>query len=194
MEYDSFHKPNKGSFKVQSINYINKYYAYNCLGEFDSARHIILSSPPPEIVKSQVYAAMYNINAAHQDIVDGNYEKARQKLEYARNLKIPKNSRKAFADAIDGNEATILRKQGHLEESRKLYNTLLQKAKHKIRILGCTYALGLIDIEEQKYDEARTALTKVAEEGNKLYIASQARQTLESCPYFDSWKKVKRDG
>ena len=180
MEHDSFHKPNTGSLKIQSLNYLNKYSAYTYLGEFDFARQIILSSPPPEIVKSQLYAALYNINAAHQDIIDGDYEKARQRLEYVRNMKMPKNIRMTYAFAIDGNEAAILRKQGHLEESRKLYSSVLQRAVHKIYILNCTYALGLIDIEEQKYDEARTAFTKVAEEGNKLYIASQAKQALLS--------------
>jgi len=177
-EYDRFYKTNAGSLRTQSINYINKYYAYICLGAFDIARQIILSSPSPEIVGSKTYTALYFTNAAHQHTIDGDYEKARLKLDYVRNLKMMKNIKTNCAIAIDGNESTILRKQGHLPESRKLLNDLLQRVTHKSHILECTFALALIDDEEQKYDAARIAFTKVAEEGNKLYIASQAKQML----------------
>lgn len=179
VEYDRFYKITANSINSHPTHYVNRYSAFTSLGKYDEARQIIESVPAPNIVKNQIYDALYYVNSANLHIFSGNFEEARQKLDCVRNMKIPKKHQSVFMNSVDGNEAEMLRKQGRLRESRKLFNELLQRETHKKSILNCVFALGLIDIEEQKYDEAKMAFKKVMEEGNKLYIVTLAKQELE---------------
>jgi len=178
-EYDSFYLIKKSDINRRPGNILNRYAALVNLGKYDEAHLAIESIPTPEKVKGKQYALLYYINAAHQDIFDGKFEEAREKLDIAMNIEMPEKYRDIYLTAIKRNEATILRKQGYLTESRKLYNELLQREPNRMNIVNYIFALGLIDVKEQKYDDAKSAFEKVIAEGNKLYTVTLAKQELE---------------
>ena len=183
-EYDSFYNINR------SFDRINRYSAVINLGKYDEARQIIESAPPPETEKSKNYALLYYINAANLNIFDGKFEEAQQKLDYVKNLELPPKDKSFSINAIDGNEVELLRRQGHLVESRRLLNELLQRKIPKISVLSCVFALGLISVEEQKYDEAKAAFRKVIDEGNKLYKVTLAKQELDKIQYLEDGRST----
>ena len=177
-EYDSFYKISDKSMNKHPIYFVNRYSGLIYSGRYTEARQTMENAPAPELVNKQAYYPIYYVNAAHQNILDGNYDDARQKLDYIRNLKLPKKHQSIFINAIDGNEAEILRKQGHLPESRALLNEVLSRKIYKLNRLVCIFALGLIDVDEQKYNDARTAFSYVIAEGNKLNLVVLAKQEV----------------
>jgi tetratricopeptide (TPR) repeat protein len=178
-EYDCFYKVKAETMNKSPVHYINRYAALTALGRYDEARQIIWSAPTPEIVNKPYYYFLYYINSAHLDINDGNIIMAQQKLDYVKTLKISPKYQSIVENAIDGNIAEILRKQGYLTESRMLLIEILQREISKINMLNCIFDLGLIDVYEQRYNEAIAAFSRVINEGNKLYLVTLARQELE---------------
>jgi len=177
-EHDCFHI-GSGKRKGHPIHHANRYAAFVNMGRFDEARIIMETLPSPESIKKPFYDALYYVNSAHLSIIDGNYEEARKKLAYVRNIKLPKKIQSILINCADANEAEILRKQGYLTESRRIFNDVMLRETQKYHLLAIVFYLGLIDIEEQAYDEAEKAFKRVIQEGNKLYIVTLAKQELK---------------
>lgn len=65
------------------------------------------------------------------------------------------------------------------DESREQFNKMLNQKLSKRTCLEITYCLAQIDEEEGNKEAAREKYQKVASEGNKLWIATQAKSKVE---------------
>lgn len=157
-----------------------RFNAFSAMGSHDQAKSMLdLINCESEL---NYVKALYYINLACFYLNTDNFEEAKKCYSYLTALELDEIWTLITEPIIKAVVAGIKFQEGNLKESREIFNGLLrtqQIMSSKAFYLNCIFDLALIDIAEQKADDARIGLEKVIQEGNKLHIVTLAKQELE---------------
>lgn len=178
-EYDKYYGLSSDS-KLTPYHALNKSAGFLSQGNLnrtvDSLNHI-----EPSNLKGQLgFLIPYYINSCCVALEQNNLKIAECYLGLAEELaaKLKGKTLRVLNESIRACRAEILRINGELSESKKIFTELLQSKPVKLNRLSCLYNLGLIEFELNNRDIAKQYFDEVIRDGNKLYTVSLAKQKL----------------
>jgi len=163
--------------KIKFISDINQAVGFILLGEFEKAKEILLMIDKTDIFKSSINILTYNINLITCLYELGETPKAEEIYESEISTLPTDNKRiNKISEIIKAERLYFLNR---LEESKEKFHQI-QIVKHSKRSrIEILYRLAQIDEKMGNTELANAQYAEVAEKGNELWIAKQAKIKLE---------------
>lgn len=163
--------------KMKAYQMINKAAALITMGEFAMAKQVLLEVDKSFLSMKNATLIIYHINLALCLYELGELEAAQ--TIYETELRSYTPNRKAMTVTVEIFMAERLFFLGRYDESKELFWKVLEKKLTKRRHLSILYRLAQIDEVLGDRKTAKDKYHEVADNGNKLWIAIQAKKNLE---------------
>ncbi|NLY43207.1 MAG: hypothetical protein GX066_04405 [Clostridiaceae bacterium] len=148
--------------------------AYMEMGEFQKAKEILLSIDRTKLSAKKGTLLVYYIDLISCYYELGEIPEAEKLFETEIVVLPPLNKRMTLSVNILVAERFFFLKR--YDESKKKFNELLNEKLSRRRYLSILYRLAQIDEKTGDMESARIKYNQVAEQGNKLWIAEEAKK------------------
>ena len=149
-------------------------------GDLDKTVDSLNQIEPGNLKGQPVFLIPYYINSCCVALELDNVKVAECYLGLAEGLivRIKGKALRVLSESIRSCRAEILRINGELNESKRIFTELLQSKPVKFNRLSYLYNLALIEFELNNNDIAKQYFDEVIRDGNKLYTVSLSKQKL----------------
>lgn len=164
------------NLRINAYLDIDKAAGFILMGEFQRAKEVLISIDKSYLSAKNGSLLVYTLNLISCLYELGEISHAEKLFETQIPLLLPVNSKMILSmELLIAERFFFLNK---LEESKERFQQLLKKKISRRRYLEILYRLAQIDEANGDIDSAKQKYKEVSENGNKLWVASQARKRL----------------
>jgi len=160
--------------KINSYLEIDRAAGNILIGDFNKGLEILLAVDKSKLSKTNGTLLVYYINLMECYYELGEVEKAEEVFETEIPLLSSINKNIVLAKEVILAERLFFLKR--YEDAKEKYNELLNRKLSKRIRISLIYRLAQINDYEEKHVEAKVQYKEVAEQGNKLWIAEEAKK------------------